>query len=211
MRWEVVRGGLLACVIAWQLVESLPAIPTISPEMLRRPEAQLELSRWQGAFGQLGIEVQRQELVSLARGFGDAMHRVHRVFDPLDPVAELLGVGQGWGLFAQADDVPGRLEIEVFAAGGASEVVYRRLDPDRTWRAERWAYRRMRAAYDQDVGRVASVFRRFTEVVAATRFAEDPDAVRVVVRIVPTRTQVPGHELPAEGRVVEIGKDRPTP
>jgi hypothetical protein len=108
-----------------------------------------------------------------------------------------MGVDQRWALFAQADEVPSRLEVAVFR-GDAEQLVYRRLDDGHAWASDLLGYRRVRGAYDQSARAPSPAWRGLARHLLA-RAVREHGANALEMRLRRTRTAPPRQPRNAPG------------
>lgn len=112
---------------------------------------------------------------------------------PWRPVRRGTGTGQAWGMFAQPDRRPRRLEVAVRGADGDWTDVIRKNDgPTPAFLRDR----RIRALYDTAPDEGSPAYWAFTRWVGRTVLDEHPAATAVRVRLVESDTTDPW--LPAD-------------
>lgn len=172
------RAVALTVVVVANLVAAIPRVK-LTPEELADPELWTpEIAAWHQRTG-LPEDQLRTISVSAARFW---MHFVKALRFPFEPFFRYTHTNQQWGLFAIVAEHPERLVIEV-RRDGEWERVYRRLDPAYTWHEEQLKYRRIRGIWDSVKDPPKGTYKRFSQWVARTAFAEDPAVDRVRVKL----------------------------
>ena len=181
------RALVIALVLS---VHGLMALPLPRPVMRQNSPGSLqELSNWRGRLGEAGLHVTNEQLIDWVGVLSQPMFWRRELLAPMRPVHDLMGVGQGWGFFAVPVTHPRRLEVYAIA-GEQETLIFRRLDPKRTWRADWFADRHVRGVYDSVRGR-KPIYRRFVATVAEMAFEDFPEATEVRVQLVRTHTPSP--------------------
>lgn len=187
-----IRAVLLAVLLCGQGILSVPLpLAVVRPNS---PESSSELSNWRNQLEQVGITVTKDELVGWVKQWSQLARWRRELLLPLRPVQDLFGTGQEWGFFAVPVTHPRRLEVYLLDDEGES-LLYRRLDPDHTWRAAWFSDRRVRGVYDSVRGR-KPVYQRFVQTVSSDALQTFPEANGVRVQLVRTQTLLPSDEDP---------------
>ncbi|MFT4979658.1 MAG: hypothetical protein ACI8S6_005570 [Myxococcota bacterium] len=202
--WAAVRALLITAVLLSQTLEAMP-MPTLRESHLRRGVGQQELARWHGLLQRAGLDVTEDELADFGLSLGERASTLkRRLREPADPLRQLLGFEQDWGMFAIVTPFPGRLLIERREADGAWQPVFRAPGEGEGALARKLRYRRMRAVYDSagDRPHPGKLYDRFSAWAAAEVFDAHPDteAVRVQLLRMTVRLpwEVPSPEEPPE-------------
>lgn len=138
---------LLAAFVAWHalamLVSSLPSPGRgMDRSYWKDPTVQVELTTWAGMLHANPGTFQDQvfEAAKLVQGAKNT------AYAPFKPWLKATNTAQSWKMFVAPHRFPARPEIQVRGEGGEWETVYLEGDPSATWRLERFATERMRAA-----------------------------------------------------------------
>lgn len=156
-----IRASLLAVVLATQVLLAFPAV------------------------GRLDVEAVPTVVVYGAT----ALDRVrHALLTPWRPIQRLTGTGQSWGMFAQPDRRPRRLEVAVRTADGDWTSVIRKNSGSTP---EFLRDRRIRALYDTAPDDGSPRYWTFTRWLGRVVLEDHPEATEVRVRLVETVTTDP--------------------
>ncbi len=199
-RWPRWRAGLITLVLFVHACAAMPIPRPVRPEDVRTPTAQDELALWVDIFASLGVQTDADELVGLVNSVGQVCVDVKAaIMGPFRPLLRVTGTGQAWALFAYPDRYPNLLQVEVRRGGADWETVYAAADPDHTFLAEQFSFRRVRGVYDTAAakGSPGKVYDRFVDWVAREVFERWPDATDVRVKMLQKRVTLPT-EMPDE-------------
>jgi len=200
-----VRALLIFVVICLQWADAVP-LPELKKRDLENPIAQAELDRWTGVLNDLGVDIEREELLERALVVGDATRSARRaVLRPWAPFRRITGTGQGWGLFAYPDPFAGRLTIVERPMGEDTwRDYYLAPAPASDGLTAALLYRRVRGVWDDagDRPRPRKVYDHFVDWIARHRFVADPSLGAVEVRLDLHRVLLPneGEESPDKRR-----------
>jgi hypothetical protein len=196
--WARVRAALITLALVVHGLYVAPVPHVVTPADFNNPVSQDEVEAWAGRLQALGIsittEALKEEVILWTGRIGGAHRALKR---PFAPFLRVTGTGQGWGLFANPNTHPLRLEVRGRRAGGAFESVYLQLDPEADWAWARFAYRGIRGCYDAQgrMRRSHPAYRSFASWAAREAFREHPDLEAVEVRLLRTHTTLPGERL----------------
>lgn len=199
--WPRWRAGLIALTLFVHTCAALPIPKPVRAEDARTPTAQDELRLWVSIFARLGVQTSKEDLLDLVNGVGRfSVDTRSALMGPFRPLLRLTGTGQAWALFAYPDRYPNLLQVEVRRPDGTWSLVYAAADPEHTFLADRFAFRRVRGVYDTAAakGSPGKVYDRFADWVAREAFAAWPEATDVRVKMVQRRVNLPGEQAEAE-------------
>ncbi len=183
---------MLAVVILVHGVYAAPVPHVVTKADLRSPVSRNEVRIWAKRLTSWGYAITPQELGEQVRRVTGVIGGAHRAAKaPFRPWMRVTGTGQGWGLFANPDTHPVRLEIWVRRGDDAEpELLYRQLDAHAAWRAPVVRFRRVRGVWDhgRHSVRPRATFLRFADWVSGEIFDELPDVDWVELRGVRTHT-----------------------
>ena len=142
------RAAMIAAVLFSQALAAIPNVPRLQDDALSDSNALTEIDAWRNAFALVGVKRSREEVFALGIRLTEGLREARKTaVAPVRPFLKATGTGQGWGLFSFPDQRPSRLEIAV-DRGAGWETIYADLDTQRAYRAELFAYRRVRAVYN---------------------------------------------------------------
>lgn len=178
---------VVALVILANLIFAIP-FPKMSEEERADPEWRSgDVDVWFAVLGPV-TGMDRARFGALAREVvWGTRQAIKALRFPFEPVFSALHVNQQWGLFAVVTEEPDSLVVEV-RRGGEWETLYRRLDGDHDWHDAQLKYRRIRGVWDGVKDEPKGTYKRLTDWIAWTVFAEQPDVDRV--RVVLERRQL---------------------
>ena len=197
-----IRAIILAIVV---LIHGLAAAPLPS-KMHKRDQndeaVQKELSRWVDALSGIGISVSEKGLWNFSYQAGNiATKSRNAILKPVRPFFKLTGTGQGWGLFTHPDRRPDHLEVWGKAENAKEwKLLYRSLDEDHRFMADKLSYRRLRGLWDGNANRPKRYFKKnrkkqpylyFTQWVACEAFSKHPELHKVKVQYERSFTTTP--------------------
>ena len=191
----VLRAAFITLALAVHGLAAAPLPHAVTKQDLKNPVSAEEVERWASRLTAMGYAVTPEELSEQVISVTSVIAGIHRApLKPLRPIFRLTGTGQGWGLFANPDNFPSRLEIRVKRADGTWSTVYRRLDPEHRWAVDLLTYRRVRGIYEADGfgKKPSSNYRRFADWIGERLLQADPDAQEVEVRMMRTHTTLRG-------------------
>ena len=146
--WPTVRAVLITTVLFFCLVQAAP-IPTLKKHHLNRQVALDEADRWVSILAQVGVEIEREDLIRRVMRMGrDGKKLQAKLIRPWRKVSRQLALGQSWGLFTFTDPFPGRMVIEVRRDGTRWTELYRAPHDDGSKLVDLLHYRRMRGLWD---------------------------------------------------------------
>lgn len=187
------RAAAILVMLAVQAVGALPVPPAVRAH---DPNVRDEATRVGALFAALGVDTGGEAVARRTRTVVERYAAARAVLlDPLRPFFRLTGTGQAWGLFAYPDRFPVRLVVEGRAADGEWVRLFAAQDPDATFAAEVFTYRRIRGVYDANAERGTRVWERFCTWAALEVFAARPDLDEVRVSFRRIHTYEP-HEGP---------------
>lgn len=193
-RLAIVRAGFIALVLAVHGLAAAPLPHVVTRRDLESPVAAEEVDRWAQRLTALGYTISPQELGEKVISITGLIGGTHRaLLRPFRPMFRYTGTGQGWGLFANPDIFPSRLEIRA-QRGGDWQTVYLRLDPMHRWGADVLTFRRVRGIYDAGGygKRPQAPYRRFADWIGRRLLESDPEVTAVEVRMLRTHTTLRG-------------------
>jgi hypothetical protein len=195
--WAKIRAALVAIALFAHGLYAAPVPHVVTARDFDNPVSQDEVEAWASRLQAVGVPItvdQLKEQVILWTGRIGGAHKALK--GPFGPFLRVTGTGQGWGLFANPDTHPTRLEIRAAGEDGRLEPLYLQLDSEAQWAWRRLAYRRVRGCYDAQGPRKRShpVYRAFTDWIASLAFAEHPQLQLVEVSLVRTHTTLPSEE-----------------
>lgn len=174
------RAALIAAVLLSQALASIPNAPELKKDALSDSTALAEIDAWRGALEAVGVERSREQVLALGVMLTDSLREARKsAIAPVRPFLRATGTGQGWGLFSFPDQRPSRLEVAI-DRGAGWENVYVDLDAERAYRADLFAYRRVRAVYNPGK-KPPPAYRPFTAWLADRVFEDFPAATQVRV------------------------------
>ncbi len=168
----------------------------------QNPVSQDEVEAWRDRLAAVGVDLSVDRLKELVILWTGRIGNTHKALKaPFRPMMRWTGTNQGWGLFANPDTHPTRLEIRGRTATSAPwQPVYLQLDPEADWWWDVLAYRRVRGCYDAQgpSRRSHPVYRAFGQWIAGHAMAEHPELQAVEVRLLRTHTTLPGRPTDPE-------------
>lgn len=192
-RWASLRGVTLLVIVLVNICAAVPLPGPVTKSTLKDPTAQEEIARWVDLSRSVGYPLTTDEIETIALTSSDLTHSARRwAFTPLKPWFRYTQANQGWGLFAYPDTNPYRLEV--FARGTPRddwETVFASLDFEHHQYGGLLHFRRVRALYNPS-RKVNRHYNRFVDHLSERLFAEHPEWNEVRVRLVRTRTTLPG-------------------
>lgn len=198
---------LIAAFVLWHalamLVSSLPSPGRgMDRSYWKDPTVQAELTTWARML-RANPDTFQDRLYAAA---GVVQGAKNAVYAPFKPWLKATNTTQSWKMFVAPHRFPARPEIQVRSEGGEWETVYLEGDPTATWRAERFATERMRAAtFAWGWPQADSRWRAACGAFADELFAERPDIASVRCRYL--KRQSPSAADVLAGEVVA---ERPT-
>ena len=212
MTRDDLRAALLLAVVGANTLEALPLARSAKRENLDKEGARDEIARWQRVLARVGLDYTHAELADGAFAFASGGVALRGwLAGPFEPIFDLTGTGQNWGLFTHPDRWPARLVIEA-DAGGEWQRLYASLDPAHDFRGVAMVYRRMRAVYDGQSEKAGRAWDAFASWAAGEVFAAYPEVSRVRVKFIRLRTFEPGEAatvLEEEGDRFPVVRYRP--
>jgi len=210
--WSDARAALILAVLVPNLIYGLPVPSAAKPEQMETPMRKREVAEWTAAANRLGLDITPDEMAAFtveATGFAAGIHNALKA--PFRPLSRITGTNQRWPLFAAATTTPTRLTVEAKRADGSTEVLFRRLDPEHTWHAEVFRYRRVRGIYDIVGTKRPPGYKPLTRTIAGWAFAEDPTITEVTVYLRRVPLTFPWEEPVREGPVLHRRRIRRDP
>lgn len=190
MTRDDVRAAAILVMVGVQAVGALPVPPAVRAH---DPAIRDEATRVGALFAAVGVDTSGEALSRRARAVV-ARYAAARatLLGPLRPFFRLTGTGQAWGLFAYPDRYPVRLVVEGRAGEGEWTRLYAAHDPEATFGADVFTYRRIRGVYDGNAERGTRVWERFCTWAALEVFAARPEVTEVRVSFRRVHTFEPG-------------------
>jgi hypothetical protein len=191
--WPQIRAALVALHV---IVITLLALPAPEGGMDRNawknPTVQGELRAWTDSLNACGIDITQPELEDRLWHAANAyMNARGTVLGPLSPYCEYCGTDQSWRMFVAPHRYPTTLHIAI-AEGGAWRPAYVERDPRYTWLARQLdSYRFRSVAFRLGWPGYEGEFDRLAHWVARRAANDFPDAGRVRVSLVKSRTRSP--------------------
>lgn len=180
-RWPQIRAAILAIVVGSQLLLALPIGPKVTEKGLKSERGKAEVDVWMSVVGPLGLS--RTQFEDLVLWWSATLVDTDKkVTAPIKAVTKHLRTGQSWALFAGTDPTPLVFEVIGFDDAGQQRVLFRRLDPDATWRIGQFDYRRVRGVFDLSKKGMPPRYTNFARWAADHAFADFPELKTVVVR-----------------------------
>lgn len=184
------RAVFVALVILGNLIYAIP-FPKMSAEDLDDPEFRsADIDLWFSIVGPVtGLDRDGFGLLARRVVWG-TRQSIGALRFPFDPVFSAAHVNQQWGLFAVVTEEPDSVVVEV-RRNGEWETLYRRLDPEHAWHDDQLKYRRIRGVWDGVKDEPKGTYKRMTDWIARTVFAEQPEVDRVRVVLERRRLSLP--------------------
>jgi hypothetical protein len=193
--WALARAALVTALLVVHGLAAAPVPHVVTKRDLANPVSAEEVDRWARRLTALGYTIDKDELSQRVMDITAVIGGAHRrLLLPFRPLFKYTGTGQGWGLFANPDNFPSRLEIRARRAGSDWQTVYLRLDPQHTWAVDVLTYRRIRGIYEANGygKRPNAPYKRFASWIARRLLAVDPSVEEVEVRMLRTHTTLRG-------------------
>jgi len=135
-----------------------------------------EVDQWHHYLTAAGVEVDRGWLEEKGKLIWGAGHAVGDTLKtPFKPARRLFSVNQQWGLFASVAKRPERLVVEI-RVDGEWRPVFRKLDPNFSWRDAQIKYRRVRGVWDNVPDKAGLNYKQFSMWLADYAFDDFPEA-----------------------------------
>jgi hypothetical protein len=192
--WAYVRAALITALLVVHGLAAAPVPHVVTKRDLANPVAAEEVARWAERLTALGYTIGKDELAQRVMDITAVIGGTHRrMLLPFRPLFKYTGTNQGWGLFANPDIFPSRLEIRA-RRGEDWQTVYLRLDPQHTWARDVLTFRRIRGIYEAngDGKRPNAPYKRFAAWISKRLMEADPAVEEVEVRMLRTHTTLRG-------------------
>lgn len=183
------------------LAITLVAIPSVGSSGLDRaawkePTVQGEFRAWSERLTALGLRVTPEEFEEGGWAFATTFERVRSVvLTPFGPYYRYCATYQSWKMFVAPHRFPTRVEIAV-DRGRGFEVLYLARDPDHDWHGAWFDHDRFRSSlFRMGWPQYKSARRNFLDFVEARVREELPEARRVRVSFLRTRTPTPAETV----------------
>lgn len=193
----IARAAFITGMLVIHGIAAAPLPHVVTKRDLQNPVAIEEVERWASRLTALGYAISPEDLGARVMEITGLIGGTHRgLLKPFRPMFRYTGTGQGWGLFANPDIFPSRLEIRMKGAEGDWQTAYLRLDPEHRWERDVLTYRRVRGIYDAGgFGKSPNpAYRRFADWIGKRLLDSDPTAEEVEVRMLRTHTTLRGQK-----------------
>lgn len=191
--WPQIRAVLITLHIVAITLLAIPAPDGgLDRKAWNNPTVQAELKEWTENLNACGIDLSQQELEDqLWRGSHAYMEVRNEVLGPFLPYYIYCGTFQAWRMFVAPHRYPTALHIEI-AEHGVWRPVYVERDPRHGWLGRQLDSHRFRSVvFRFGWPGYEGEFDRFAHWVAHRAAADFPEAQRVRIRLVKSRTRSP--------------------
>lgn len=194
---RVVPHLLAALVLLHVFAVTVLAIPSLRASLDRgswkNPTVQSEFRAWAERLSSWGYEITPTELEERGWRFARSWSRVRETMaTPFEPYVRYLGIRQPWVMFVAPHRHPSRVEIAV-EENNRWRTIYQARSDEHTWRRQLFDQDRFRSAFFRyGWRRYASAYRQLCDWIAREAAADFPEATRVRVRMMRSKTPPPG-------------------
>jgi len=191
--WPQIRAVLIAVHLIVITALALPAPDGgMDRNAWKNPTVQAELQSWTQSLNSCGIDITQPELEDRLWHTASAyMNARGTVLGPFLPYCEYCGTDQSWRMFVAPHRFPTTLHIDV-AEGGTWRPVYVERDRRYTWLGRQLdSYRFRSVLFRLGWPGYEGEFDRFAHWVVRQAAKDFPEAGRVRVRLLKSRTRSP--------------------